>query len=187
MTAPEPSITLSLLDYIALEVKEYQETEGKDALFSINPNLLLDLCAAARRGVEADKELSDWNDLFLAVTMGDLPDAFKGMADVKRLWPNEWHQDCAMVAYTIKTLREGLAVAVRRETGLAEECVEAWGLLAYSSGEADCKYQEAVSRLAAIRARNDQRGPAAEVSDDADKQEPRLAPEQSGPRPTGES
>ena len=115
MTAPEPSITLSLLDYIALEVKEYQETEGKDALFSINPNLLLDLCAAARRGVEADKELSDWNDLFLAVTMGDLPDAFKGMADVKRLWPNEWHQDCAMVAYTIKTLREGLAEAVRRE------------------------------------------------------------------------
>ena len=57
MTAPEPSITLSLLDYIALEVKEYQETEGKDALFSINPNLLLDLCAAARRGVEADKYL----------------------------------------------------------------------------------------------------------------------------------
>ena len=96
MTAPEPSITLSLLDYIALEVKEYQETEGKDALFSINPNLLLDLCTAARRWVEADE------------TLAGITAEWKKQYEGEKKRGDLWMADC-------KKAQAALAEAVRGE------------------------------------------------------------------------
>ena len=56
MTAPEPSITPpftpAFLDTLEGEIKRGDQ----DSLFTIHRLLLLDLCAAARRGVEADAE-----------------------------------------------------------------------------------------------------------------------------------
>lgn len=50
-------------------------------------------------------ELQDWQQLFLAATMGHDPELRK-LANVPMLWPNGWHQDCAMVAFLIHGLQE---------------------------------------------------------------------------------
>lgn len=57
---------------------------------------------------QSERELDDWNSLFKAITMGDMPEEFKRRSRVPELWPNRWHQDCAAVAYFAKRLLAGI-------------------------------------------------------------------------------
>lgn len=148
------------------------------------------LCAAARRGVEADARLCDWEELFAAAINSDIPAFLKVGGSIKELWPNDWHQDCAALAFYIKGLRAALAEAVRREREAcacvcfdrASQWLTKEGVKADGTGIAQA---EALCCAEAIRARNDQRGPAARSYPDGTPENATQV--QSGPHPQGES
>ncbi len=53
------------------------------------------------RVVRADeiRELQDWRELVEAVCSLPLPEEHRR----RKLWPNDWHQDCAAVAFLIQS------------------------------------------------------------------------------------
>lgn len=103
-----------------------------------------------------------------------------------------------------ETAEAALAEAVRREAAIAQECVNAWESAVDWGGYASEYFQKkhgyegdvyamelARERLAAIRARNDQRGPACSGVEHASKTLSQESPSpercQSRPHPTGDN
>lgn len=74
-------------------------TDADDALSGIDA-----LCDAALERNRLERELKDWNALVMAMTALGVDKEIRDKANIPDLWPNPWHQDCAMVAFFIKGL-----------------------------------------------------------------------------------
>lgn len=103
------------LDAWAMYCNAFRDVAGHKISLELSPTAIALMAenwtAQELASLRAEKEFSDallkdWNALMLASTMDGIPEAFRSMASVPKLWPNEWHQDCAAVAFMIKTLRE---------------------------------------------------------------------------------
>lgn len=81
------------------------QTQCDDLFHGVASNIR-SLTPASGTVRDGERELADWNALFLAVTMGGLPEQMRQLANVKPLWPNDWHQDCAATAFSIHGLRQ---------------------------------------------------------------------------------
>lgn len=76
---------------------------------------------------ELKRELQDWRELVEAVCELPLPPEQRK----KKLWPNKWHQDCAMVAFALHGSEETAAELV-----LAHRALEDIGTLAHCIAKA---------------------------------------------------
>jgi hypothetical protein len=73
-------------------------------------------------------QLNDWGDLLIAVTCAPLADEFGKTMHVPALWPNNWHQACASVAFIVKRILEraqAAEAALLSERELVKELREA--------------------------------------------------------------
>lgn len=59
-----------------------------------------------QRAERAEHELKDWGELFSAAMCAGIPDRTNLPLLIKEIWPNEWHQECAAVAFLIKEVYE---------------------------------------------------------------------------------
>lgn len=106
-------------------------TDADDALSGIDA-----LCDAALERNRLERELKDWNALVMAMTALGVDKEIRDKANIPDLWPNPWHQDCAMVAFFIKGLidrseqaeaalaAEREAEALRKDAELLRDCVK---------------------------------------------------------------
>ena len=57
-----------------------------------------DILRILSENCDADRaELKDWRELGQAVAQRGLPPEYR----TRQVWPNDWHQDCAMVAWAL--------------------------------------------------------------------------------------
>ena len=163
MTAPEPGITPpftpAFLDTLEGEIKRGDQ----DSLFTIHRLLLLDLCAAARRGVEAGAEIAQIRDALTGDDYASLPSDFPTvrMAHTIRADHDKFRNQVRDTCRRAETAEAALAAAVRRE----REAIE----LLRQAREYTTKY-------------NAIRGPAARSFPDGNPEN--AIQMQSGPRPT---
>jgi chromosome segregation ATPase len=71
---------------------------------------------ATRERDEWKAKITDWDALSTAIQQWSLPDELRTV----QIWPNDWHQDCGFVAFTIEQLRRE-----RDEAKLALSATEA--------------------------------------------------------------
>ena len=165
----ESSITLDEID----QWEQVASGPVKTGVHVSSSATLLSLCAAARRGIEADAYLGH-------KTAGQIVAAVTQRAEAAEADAQACREQIDDMLREIMATRAALAEAVRRER---EACA------GYAENY-DLGTPEGHDIARAIRARNDQRGPAAQqgkparLLQDADGVN---GSEQSGPRPTGES